>query len=154
MGSKSCSAQPVSPVPPSSGLLPTMAQPAPDPSGPPPVLPIATERMRCCRPLRCTAPCRTRPTDPDPACARPWLPWTSFPHACPGLTWMEFVGSLPTKEKKNPIRLLANSFNKSQFRRRLWSGSCFTVAHAFALINRPVRRPPKHFSPLPLSFPS
>jgi hypothetical protein len=103
MGSKSCSAQPVSPVQPSSGLLPTMAQPAPDPSGPPPVLPIATERRRCCRPLRCTAPCRTRPTDPNPACARPWLPWTSFPHACPGLTWMEFVGSLPTKENKNKI---------------------------------------------------
>jgi hypothetical protein len=103
MGSKSCSAQPVSPVQPSSGLLPTMAQPAPDPSGPPPVLPIATERRRYCRPLRCTAPCRTRPTDPDPACARPWLSWTSFPHACPGLTWMEFVGSLPTKENKNKI---------------------------------------------------
>jgi hypothetical protein len=103
VGSKSRPAQPASPFWPSSGLLPPAAQLAPDPSGSPPVLPVATERRRCRRPLCCVAPCRTRPEDPDPAYARPWLPWTSFPHACSEPTWMEFVGSLPTEENKNKI---------------------------------------------------
>jgi hypothetical protein len=103
VGSKSRPAKPTSPFRASSSLLPPVAQLAPDPSGPPPILPVAIERRRCRRPLRCVAPCRTRPADPDPACARLWLPWTSFPHACPEPTWMVFVGSLPTKDKKNKI---------------------------------------------------
>jgi hypothetical protein len=86
---------------------------------------------------------------------RPWLPWTLSPHACPELTWMQFAGSPPTEDNENQIltdylKILSPN---PEFSWRLGSGCCCMSAHAFTPINRSVRRPPEHFSPLPLSFP-
>jgi hypothetical protein len=102
------------------------------------------------------APSRTRPTDPDPnpAGVRPWLPQTPSPHACPEPTWMEIVGRLPTEGNENQILTdyLPIPSPNPKFSWRLGSGCCCAPARAFAPINRTLRRPPEHFSPLSLPF--
>jgi hypothetical protein len=106
--------------------------------------------------LPSAAPSRTRPADPDPAGVRPCLPWTLSPHACPKLTWMEIAGRLPTEGNENQIltNYLSIPSPNPKFSWRLGSGCCCAPARAFAPINRTLRRPPEHFSPLPLPFPN
>jgi hypothetical protein len=106
-------------------------------------------------------PAVSRRTDLMPRLARlclvprPWLPQTLSPHACPEPTWMEFAGSLPTEANENQILTdyLPILSPNPEFSCRLGSGCCYAPARAFAPINRSVRRPPEHFSPLLLSFP-
>jgi hypothetical protein len=104
------------------------------------------------------APSRTHPADPDPnpTGVRPWLPRTPCPHACPEPTWMEIAGRLPIEGNKNQILTdyLSIPSPNPKFRWRLGSGCCCVPARAFAPINSTLRRPPEHFSPLPLPFPN
>jgi hypothetical protein len=104
------------------------------------------------------APSHTRPTDPDPnpVGVRPWLPRTPSPHTFPELTYMEIAGRLRTKGNKNQILTdyLSIPSPNPKFSWRLGSGCCCAPARAFAPINRTLRRPPEHFSPLPLPFPN
>jgi hypothetical protein len=104
------------------------------------------------------APSRTRPADPDPDPdgVRPWLPRTLSPHTCPEPTWMEIVGRLPTEGNENQILTdyLSIASPNPKFSWRLGSGCYCAPAHAFAPINRTLRRPPEHFSPLTLPFPN
>jgi hypothetical protein len=102
------------------------------------------------------APSRTRPANPDPTGAHPWLPRTLSPHACPKPTRMELAGGHPTEGNENQIitdYLSIPSLNP-KFSWRLGSGCCCAPAHAFAPINRTLRRPLEHFFPLPLPFPN
>jgi hypothetical protein len=105
-------------------------------------------------------PSRTRPANPDhdpnPAGVRPWLPRTLSPHACPEPTWMEIAGRLPTEGNENQILTdyLSIPSSNPKFSWRLGSGCCCAPARAFAPINRTLRRPLEHFSPLPLPFPN
>jgi hypothetical protein len=102
------------------------------------------------------APSRTRPADPDPAGVRPWLPRTLSPHACPEPTRIELMGRLPTEGNENQILTdyLSIPSPNPKFSWRLGSGCCYAPARAFTPINRTLRRPPEHFSPLPLPFPN
>jgi hypothetical protein len=111
-----------------------------------------------------TAPSHTRPVDPDPdpnpnldtAGVRLWLPRTLSPHACPEPTRMELAGRLPTEGNENQILTdyLSIPSPNLKFSWRLGSGCCCAPARAFAPINRTLRLPPEHFSPLPLPFPN
>jgi hypothetical protein len=94
--------------------------------------------------------------DPNPTGVRPWLPRTPSPHACPEPTWMEIAGRLPTEGNKNQILTdyLSIPSPNPKFSWRLGSGCCCALTRAFAPINRILRRPPKHFSLLPLPFPN
>jgi hypothetical protein len=79
----------------------------------------------------------------------------SFPSHVPR-TDLDRVRGKPSnrrQRKPNPNRLLANPFAKSRIQLEIRIGLLLRARPCLRPINRSIQRPPKHFSPLPLSFP-